>query len=47
MKNNASLWLLLGVFCLAAALRLYMVHTQVTAGMMIDWGDNWSFLTVI
>ena len=47
MKNNASLWLLLGVFCLAAALRLYLVHTQVPPGMMIDWGDNWSFLTVI
>jgi hypothetical protein len=46
-KYDKSTWLLLGVFLLAITLRLYIVHTQVPEGMMIDWGDNWSFLTVI
>ena len=35
------------VFLVSVAVRLNMVFEQVPSGMMIDWGDNWSFLTVI
>jgi len=38
---------LIGVFILSVALRYNMVLTQVPDNMMIDWGDNWSFLTVV
>jgi len=38
---------LLAVYLLSCAIKLNIIHSQTGEGYMIDWGDTWSFLTVI
>ena len=47
MRRDAATWALIAVFIISIALRLNMIYVQVPSDMMIDWGDNWSFLTVV
>lgn len=47
MKDKRPVIALIAVFLFSCVVRLHMVHSQVPEGVIIDWGDNWSFLTVI
>jgi hypothetical protein len=42
-----TLILLAAVFLLSYAIKLNIVYSQVPPGLVIDWSDVWSFLTVI